>query len=388
MIAHRKIRIVLFSDILIRNHDGAMRTVFHLLDGMHEQNVEYFIVTSKTKEKLQNFLLVPSLPVFFNSSYKIAIPWFVGGRLSRRLKEWKPELIHITSPSLLGSFALHFARNSKIPVITIYHTHFFSYIDYYFSKANFLIGPVRYVVKKWMQYFYNRCDEILVPSQAMLQQLMALGIQESKLTIWTRGVDTTVFHPEKRKFRAVQKFTKNSYPTIFYAGRLVWEKNLKLLAQIVKLSAQQKKKWNFVIAGDGPARIDLEKEIPEAFFTGALDHQTLSRYYASSDLFLMTSDTETFGNVVLEAMACGIPCVVANSGGHTSLITHGISGYLCDVNRTEDWISALNDLFENPGMRASMVKEANLSLQTYTWPALVEQYVSIAQKHSNQSTLI
>jgi glycosyltransferase involved in cell wall biosynthesis len=373
-------RIAFFSDILVRNADGAMRTIFQLVDRIDENQVRYYFVTSHLNEpKLQGQVL-SSIRLPFHKKYSIVFPYFAKKKLFKALDEWQPDVIHITSPSLLGYIALQYAASRKLPVVTIYHTHFSAYIQFYFSKLPFVVPSVIMFVNKWMRAFYNRCQVVLVPTTAIKQELIETGIHADKLLLWSRGIDMEMFDSQKRNNQLIQNVTGNTNPTIFFAGRIVWEKNLELLIKIFQYARNDEKGWNFIIAGDGPALADLRGLLPGAFFTGALEHASLAIYYASCDVFLLPSPTETFGNVLLEAMASGIPCVAARAGGPLSLIAHGQNGFLCNPADPNQWVEAITFLLENEVAREQMVENAKNKLSKYSWPSVVSQYVDIVSK--------
>src|SRR5690606_12276175 len=251
------------------------------------------------------------------------------------------------TPSLLGFFALNYAKRKNIPVISIYHTHFISYISYYFRKLSMLIKPTEHWTRQTMIRFYNHCQKIYVPTANMIDELKAIGIHAERLTLWQRGVDTKLFNPEKRNKEYLQSITHNNKPTILFASRLVWEKNIQTLIHIYQHLAEENKDYNFIIAGDGPAKIVAESQMPNAIFLGKLAHGELAKLYASSDVFVFPSTSETYGNVVIEAMATGLPCVIANGGGSANLIQHYQTGFKCEPNNAQEYVYFIHKIISN-----------------------------------------
>src|SRR5690606_25644372 len=241
-------------------------------------------------------------------------------------------------PSLLGFYALNYARKRNIPVLTIYHTHFIAYIAYYLKHVTPLVRPTITWIKKIMTNFYNRCDIIYIPSLEITRQLIKIGIDAGKVTVWKRGIDTSLFNPNKRDCTYIEQITQNNKPNLLFVSRLVWEKNLQTLIDIYQYCENERLDYNLIIAGDGTAKSAAMAEMPDAFFLGKQDHQQLSKLYASADIFIFPSISETYGNVVIEAMASGLPCIIANGGGSASLVEHGKPGFRCNTNNPKEYM--------------------------------------------------
>ena len=324
----RKLRIAFFSDMLIRNYDGCMRTVFHILDRIPDSvEIKFFTGKGAVEGLDRPFVGVPEVKIPFNTDYNMALPSIVSDNLYKELDAFNPDVVHVTTPSRLGQFALRYAQRIQIPVTSIYHTHFLSYMDYYFDKARFLMPLAKKFVSRQTQQFYNACSTVLVPTQEMQQELSSIGVRQDKMKIWPRGLDHDIFNATKRDVVGLQKLTGNTKPNLLFASRLVWEKNLKTLVNIYKEIKKEGNAYNLLIVGDGNAAEELKKQMPDAIFLGKKPQDELAMIYASSEVFVFPSVSETYGNVVVEAMSCGLPCVVANGGGSKSFVTNGVNGY-------------------------------------------------------------
>lgn len=380
----KRIRVAFFAEILVEDFDGASRTMFQIIKRIDPENFEFLFFCGTGPEKLYGFncIRIPSVGVPLNSTYKMALPALAAGRIKTTLEQYAPDVIHIATPSILGNFALRFAYSYQIPVISIYHTHFISYVDYYLRYAPFFIDMVKPLVSDNQKTFYNQCDVVYVPAESISADLRSMDIEPWRLKLWKRGLDTSVFSPERRNPRVMREITGNSKPTILFVSRLVWEKNLETL---IAIYAQIKKSGidvNFLIVGDGVAKKACEKRMPEAIFVGKKEHAQLAILYASADIFLFPSISETYGNVVLEAMASGLPCIVANGGGSADFIDHGVNGFKCIPNDAGDYIAKILTLLESKLLRMQFAEKGLAQSKSCNWEHLVEIYFNDLERLS------
>lgn len=370
------IRIAFFADILVRDFDGAARTMYQIID-RKPSHVDFHLYCGvPPADDVFPFVKTATFAAPGNETYQISWPRRSRKELDASLARFAPDIIHIASPSLLGNYAVAYGNAHGIPVNTIYHTHFVSYIQYYLRKVSILVPPVEALVKRLYRRFYNRCQRIMVPTAAMLHELSAMGIAETKMVLWERGIDTRIFNPEAADQAYLGAITGNELPTILFASRLVWEKNVETLVQLHDQILQQGLAYNMVIAGEGVAKADLQGRMPAAHFVGTIDQKSLAKLYASSDVFVFTSISETFGNVVTEAMACGCPCVIANGGGTTAHIEDGSSGYLVPPGDATAYLDKIKVLIDD-GEHAASVRAAGLRYTaTLSWEVLAERFFS------------
>jgi glycosyltransferase involved in cell wall biosynthesis len=305
---------------------------------------------------------VPSVKMPGRPEYRITTGLPADSR--DRLKQFGPNIVHIASPDILGYKALKWADATGIPIVTSYHTHFTSYLKYY------NLGLLEKLGWAYLRWFYKHSEHIYVPTRSMADELINKNIGRSPdvLKIWARGVDTEQFNPSKRdqKWRKENGFSDEDVVFTF-VSRLVWEKNLKLFARVVQDLQQKYPKTKSMIVGDGPAREELEEELTETVFKGFLTGDDLARAYASSDVFFFPSDTETFGNVTLEAMASGLPCLVANAQGSKSLVDHDENGFLISKGNEERFIMRAEQLVDDEKLRRRLGERSVEKAQDYTW---------------------
>lgn len=371
------IRIAFFADILIEDADGASRTMFQLIRRIPANQYKILFICGTGPEELLGYevMRLPAVRLPINKDYKMAIPGLAKDKIRKKLEAFKPHIIHITTPSLLGQFALLYGKKHLLPVVTMYHTHFISYIDYYLRYAPFLIQLVKTRASHAQRAFYNSCSIIYIPSKTIAGELIKIGIEASKCVIWKRGIDASMFTSAKRDLAYIRSLTGNWKPNILFASRLVWEKNLQTLIHIYKIAETQGAPYNFIIAGDGIAAKACKAEMKNAIFLGNLSHPELARLYASSDIFLFPSVSETFGNVVAEAMASGLPCVIADGGGSRDFIEDGINGFLCSPFHTLEYIQKIEKIITNQHLRAAMSKAAIQSTKAFNWNSLAQRYL-------------
>lgn len=388
----RKIRVAFFADILVKNFDGASRTMFQIIERIPKEDFEFvFFCGLPPKEDIGHEVMkIPTISIPFNSTYKLAIPMFSWFSMRKRLKAFKPDVIHIASPSPLGDFAFQFKRRRHIPVITIYHTHFLSYIDYYLRTIPFLIRPAKNTVAFGQRMFYDQSDLMYIPTQQMVEELRGFGFDTGKMKIWQRGINHELFNPKKKDIAIIREITGNDKPNIIFASRLVWEKNLGTLIKIYRESKERGDKYNFIIAGDGVASEVLAEKMPDAYMLGKVSHEKLAVLYASSDVFLFPSVSETYGNVVVEAMASGCPCVIARGGGSQSLVQNGKTGFLCEPNDPKDYYNRIEEVMKNDDLRSNFVRDGLSYTRNLDWDILAQTYFDdvkqLAQRTTQKST--
>lgn len=377
-----KTRVVFFAEILIEDFDGASRTMFQLLKRIPHEHFEFLFICGVGPEKLFGFdcLRLPTIPLPMNKGYRMAVPQFSRNRMRKKINAFAPDVVHIATPSMLGEFALEYAAEKQLPVLSIYHTHFISYIDYYFRHLPFLIPFMKKTVAARQKKFYNRCDRIYVPAQVIISELTEMGVEPARMNIWQRGIDTNLFSPEKRNPALMRRHTGNDRPTVLFVSRLVWEKNLATLFRIYDLIRSKNLPYNFMIVGDGEAENACHEKMPGAVFIGKADHNTLAGIYASADVFLFPSVSESYGNVVVEAMASGLPCVIAAGGGSQDFIEQGVNGFKCSPYDEADYVGKIEKILGDRSLWEQFSERGRSYCSAFDWSQLAEVYFKDLQK--------
>ena len=386
----RKTKVAFFSDILIEGFDGAQRTMFHIIQRIPRNSYEYSFICGDGPGDAFDFevLDIPKVTIPFNQNYSMAMPAFAYFKIRKALDNFRPDVIHIASPSFLGKFALEYARSRSIPVISIYHTHFISYVDYYLKHQNIFSKIAKSSVIASQRSFYNKCSMVLVPTEQIKEELIEHGFNPALMKIWRRGIDHSIFNPKKQDRSYLENITGNNYVNLLFASRLVWEKNLSILIDIYNLYEEIGMRINFIIAGNGMAKKELQRKMPNAVFLGNVSQQDLAVIYASADVFLFPSVSETYGNVVVEAMASGCPCVIGKGGGTQSHIKHGFNGFLCKPDDPNDFYKYIQMVIGNDTLRASLINEGIKYAKTLDWDNLVKDYLSIIDGFAKKVTFI
>lgn len=361
-----EIRVALFTGNYNHVRDGVSLTLNRLVGYLMEKGVEVLVfgptIDDPALQHNGTLIPVPSKRMPGRPEYRITTAF--PPKAQARLEQFRPNLVHIATPDILGFKALRWAGKNGIPVVSSYHTHFTSYLKYY--KLS-LLEPFLW---KYLKWFYGQCRHLYVPTPSMAETLSEKGV-ECELKIWARGIDNSKFGPGKRdsSWRREHGFDDNDL-VITFVSRLVWEKNLRLFADVVRRLMEKHFNVKALIVGDGPAADEMKEIFPEAVYTGFLKGENLARAYAGSDIFFFPSDTETFGNVTLEAMASGLPCVVANAAGSKSLVRQNSNGFLIPVENPDGFYDALEKLISDDRLRHEMGKKSVNMAQSYSWESI------------------
>jgi glycosyltransferase involved in cell wall biosynthesis len=358
---------------LERNKDGVTR----VLDTIANFNATHgipslFVAAVGDKHYTDRAIEVAALPLPKYDGYKLSITSPLAIELQLRRRHFTPSVVHLHSPCTLGLAGQVLARKFGVPVVATYHTHFPSYLKYHGAAS---LEPT---VRAYLRYFYNRCDAVIAPSKALAEELRADGIEN--VIHLPHGVDTQAFHPTFRSYQWRKRLLGDAAPTkkiLLYVGRLVWEKNLQMLVEAVQPLLRERNDVALAIVGTGPAEDELRALLPEAHFLGFQSGRALSEAYASSDVFVFPSDTETFGNVTLEALASGLPCVVACAGGSADLVQSGVNGFALAPADGAAWVDALTRLMDDDTLLQTMHFQAYCTAQQYSWDAVLTQLQEI-----------
>ncbi|MBI4025674.1 MAG: glycosyltransferase [Verrucomicrobia bacterium] len=279
--------------------------------------------------------------------------------------------IVISTPGPVGLAGLLAARLLGLKAVGIYHTDFPQYVRVLTRDER--MGAVTW---KYMEWFYGAMDLVYVPSETYRLTLLDHGFASEKLKIMPRGIDCQMFSPEKRDPRFWEMFGAGGQVRFLYVGRISREKDLDILADAFLRLLREQPDALLSLIGDGPYLGELKKRLPKAstVFTGFLSGEALARAYASADVFVFPSTTDTFGNVVLEAQASGLPAIVSDLGGPRELINDGETGYVTQAKNADSLLDAMRRLAADADLRRAMSRAARQRMSQRTWEKAFEDF--------------
>ena len=363
-----------FTDTL-EDVNGVATTIRKMTAAGAAAGKELVVVASRTNLQLSDIPIknFPPIGEFELPEYelqKLSFPPILQ-MLDYIQRERFTEII-ISTPGPVGLTALLAAKMLNLQTSGIYHTDFPQYIRI-LTEDSFLES----MAWRYMQWFYGQLDTVFVNSEDYRQSWIKRGLDPAKLKILPRGLDTDLFHPARRDPAFFEKFgTCNGEVRLLYVGRISREKDLDLLVTAYRRLRNEGLPIQLFVVGHGPYSEALAKSLPEAFFTGYLTGTELATAYASADIFVFPSTTDTFGNVILEAQACGVPVIVSDSGGPKELVEDGMNGLITRSRDVDDFTRAIRSLIADAALRERMGSAARKSVIDRSWPNAFRKFWS------------
>lgn len=361
-----QLRIALFSGNYNYVRDGANQALNRLVGFMLRSGAQVRVYSPTVEhpafEPTGDLVSVPSMPIPGRPEYRL--PLGLPGRVRRDLEQFRPNVVHISSPDRAARQAVAWTRRRNIPAVASVHTRFETYLAYYHLQ---LLEPA---MRAWLRNLYRRCDALLAPAESTAAVLRAQRMNDS-IYIWTRGVDREQFNPERRdiEWRRALGIADDEMAVAFL-GRLVLEKGLDIFAGTIAELRNRGIAHRPLVIGDGPARGWFEEQMPSGVFVGHQVGTELARALASADVFLNPSVTEAFGNVTLEAMASALPVVAATATGTNSIVSDGENGTLVKPRDVAAFADALEAYARNPELRRSHAQAGLAYARTRDWDAI------------------
>lgn len=372
----RGLRLALFTDTYAPQVNGVARTLERLVGAVESMGGQVRVETVEDPAALLDRRVHrwSSSPFWAYPQLRIAVP--PKSRAIAAMRRWRPTVIHATTPFGVGLAGRAAARALGVPLVTSYHTAFDAYLRHYRLSA---LDAVAWPYLRW---FHNSGLRTFVPTQFVQRQLAAQGFEH--LRLWGRGVDDARFHPRFRSAAMRERMGAGAGDLVVgYVGRLAPEKGIATaLAALAPLSDTRSGRVRLAIAGDGPDEARCRAVAPAGtWFAGSLSGEELSAFYASLDVLVFPSTTETFGNVVLEAMASGV-AVVAPDRGATTEFAHAQSAALFDAERPGSIADVVNGLLTQPERRAALASAGLTVAASRSWSAvwrgLVQEYLAVS----------
>ncbi len=364
----RPLRLLLVTETFPPEVNGVARTLGRWVEAFRSRGhtVQLLRPRQPSEPPLPEHVHGVSLPFYPKVRLGVASPL----RLRGLLEHYRPDLVHIATEGPLGLAALFAAMTLGLPIASSFHTNF----DHYLNHYGF--GGLEVLVQAYLRWFHNSTQVTLVPSESTRRRLQDVGVQ--RVEIWSRGVDGRLFHPRHRDDRLRQSLgLKPDDVLLLYVGRLALEKNLPTLIQAYarlqqRLGELGRDRVRLALVGDGPLLSTLQAaQHPGVILAGEKHGEDLSRWYASADLFAFPSCSETFGNVVLEAQASGLPVVAFDAQAMSERITPGADGFLVPLH--SDLAEPLLHLCQDPALRQKLGLAARARAQRQTWDAIFDQ---------------
>jgi phosphatidylinositol alpha 1,6-mannosyltransferase len=364
------VRIAYFTESCLPLVDGVSLTLAHLFGALERAGHEFRVyspfvpdtgVSWHGRVRRVRSMAFPAYP-----DYRVSLP---GGRaVGRDLDAFEPDIIHVVSPTPMALWAQAQARRRGLPVVATFHTHFVAYARHYGVSW---LEPAFWLL---LRRFHARCTATYAPSRSMVAELQARGVPRVRL--WSRGVDAERFQPGRRDAALRASLgADEATPLLLLVSRLVREKDLAELVEMDERLRARGLSYRFALVGDGPMRAELEAALPHAHFPGHQGGAELARWYASADVFVFPSTTETFGNVVLEALASGLPAVVVDRGGPQDVVAQGRTGFIVDAGDAAALADAVGTLLADAPRRRTMSAAARASARGWEWDAVTAQLI-------------
>ena len=364
-------RIALFTETFLPKIDGIVTRLCHTVEQLQRLGDQVLVISPAgglTDYKGARIYGVEGVPLPLYPELKLGIPH---PGIGVELEKFRPDLIHVANPAILGLGGLYYAKKLNIPLVASYHTHLPQYLHHYG------LGMLEEVLWSMLRAAHNQAQLNLCTSTVMVKELHAHGIE--RLDLWQRGVDTEMFQPSLASVEMRDRLSLGNPDCnlLLYVGRLGAEKEIERIKPVLEKIPNSR----LALVGDGPNRQVLEAHFrgTPTHFVGYLRGKDLAAAYASADAFIFPSRTETLGLVLLEAMAAGTPVVAARSGGIPDIVTDGVNGYLFDPLQEDGAITATQRLFANPQEREILRQNARLEAERWGWAAATQQLRSYYQ---------
>lgn len=350
-------RVGLFTDTL-DDINGVWRFLSDMAHQAQAQGCDLTIHTCSSRPRIQlpgrrNFQPLLSRPLPLYPEMELNLPPLA--RILAHARQQAFHAIHVSTPGPMGLCGWLASRSLGVPLLATYHTDLPAYVRNLSGSRAFAS-----LVQQAMRWFYRRAHRVLVRSQPYCAVLQRLGIAPQRLALIPPAIDTARFNPAHADPQLWRQLNIPQPHRLLYVGRLSLEKNLPLLAEVFGQLCRQRNDLALILAGDGPYRPALQAQLSRlpAYFLGYQDDAMLGKLYASADLLLFPSRTDTLGQAVMEAQASGLPALVSTEGGPGQIVEHGITGLLLPPTDASTWCRAVAHLLQEPAQRSHMGRAA------------------------------
>jgi glycosyltransferase involved in cell wall biosynthesis len=372
-------KIALVTETYPPEVNGVAMTNQRLVRGLIERGHQVLLVKPRRSDaadqggKGLTVFEVFGIPIPNYAGLKLGLP--APGQLEHAFESHGLDVVHVATEGPLGFSALRAAHKLRIPATSTFHTNFQDYC------ADYGAAFAGRAMMHYLRWFHNACALTTVPDHGLIQRLSIDGVE--RLEHLGRGADTRLFSPAKRSSTLRASWgADEASPVAIYVGRVAAEKNIPLALEACKAAQAKQPALKMVVVGDGPVRTKLERKWPDVHFAGMRYDEDLAAHYASADLFLFGSESETFGNVVVEAMASGLVAVTFDYAAGRQFIRHGVNGYLAPLGDKSAFCKLAVQVAMNPGEWPSIRTAARAGVEKYPWSDTIERFASLLQNAS------
>ncbi len=377
-------KIALYAGTYVKDKDGAVKSIYQLVSSFRHNGHEVVVwspdVSSSNDHHGMAVNKMPSVPIPLYPDYKLG---FFTKETRRQLDAFAPDIVHISTPDIIGRAFLLYARQKNMPVASAFHTDFPSYFAYYH------LGFAVKSAWRYLMWFYNNCNEVLAPNECVRLKLESYCI--NNVAIWSRGIDKGLFDPSRRSQQRRLAWNAEQKTVFIYAGRFVPYKDTEVVMQVYErfMQSDYADKVRFVMIGSGPEEEEMKRRMPEAIFTGYLTGVELPVAYASGDIFLFPSTTEAFCNVALEAIASGLPAVVSDAGGCRDIVARSAGGLVARAGDVDDFyfkcVALLGDSMQYRQLKSNGLVFAEAQSWSAVNGALIERYQKMVEQSKKRT---
>mgnify|MGYP001294791286 CR=1 FL=1 len=363
------VRISIVTETYVPDVNGVANSLNQLLQVLDRQQFRVQLVRTRphtTWTSGEDEVCCRGIRLPFYPDVQIGLP--ARRRVAAAWDQFRPDLVYLVTEGPLGAAALWEARRRGIPVISSFHTNFHRY------SAHYGFGWVQTLMLGWLRAFHNRTLQTLVPAVQMQQELLQAGFADVNLL--PHGVDCQLFDPRRRSSELRQQWQSGQAPVMLYVGRLAPEKNIPLLVKSWQQLRHEYPGLQLVLVGDGPLRETLQRDCPDIHFAGIRTGTELAQYFASADLFVFPSLTETFGLVTLEAMASGLPVVAFDVAAAGQYVSSGCNGELAAAGDEEEFVESVRRLLARDLAVAG--REARAQAELLGWERVAARFAEMA----------
>ncbi|MEO0448104.1 MAG: glycosyltransferase family 1 protein [Verrucomicrobiota bacterium] len=367
-------RITFVSDTYKPQANGVARTLERLVRDLRDREHDVDVIRPAVLGAEEDGMEVKSVPL---PGYDgVHLGYAHQTELHRRWTAARPDVVYVATEMILGVTAIHVARKLEIPVVSGFHTNFQQYLAYY------NLSGLEPIATTYLRLVHNASVRTFVPCEDVREALKEVGFDN--LELLPKGVDTELFDPKRRDEELRKSWGVSADdPVCIYVGRMAAEKNIPLFCQSLERMKARNPRLKCVFVGDGPKKPDLQRQFPDGVFTGALFGEELARHYASADVFVFPSTTETFGNVVLEAVASGLVTVAYDYAAARQHLRHGKNGLLAAFGEESAFLDCCDQAVDLQQWK-DLREEARTTAISVSWAKVIDDFEDCLTKVANE----